>query len=147
RIFALGSGSYIPENPVVYPLWRGIACSRRASGLGIWMALRAHGWNTIRRAVETNIQLIRTLENGLARNGFEVLPAVQLSVACARWEGTDELQTRIAAEIVSSGDAWFATVRFGGRTWLRFNLLNLYTRENHIEFLIKRLTETARRLA
>jgi glutamate/tyrosine decarboxylase-like PLP-dependent enzyme len=146
RVFGLSSGSYIPSHPVIYPLWRGIASSRRATGLGIWMALRAHGWNTIRRAVETNIQLIRALEDGLARNGFEVLPGGQLSVACARWEGTDELQTRIAAEIVSSGDAWFATVRFGGKTWLRFNLLNLYTKQDHIQFLIERVTETARRL-
>ncbi len=147
RIFGLTSGSYIPSNPVIYPLWRGIACSRRASGLGIWMALRAHGWNTIRRAVETNIQLIRVLENGLEQNGFEVLPGGKLSVACARWEGPDELQTRIASEIAASGDAWFATVRFGGKTWLRFNLLNLYTTQDHIQFLIKRVIETARRLA
>ncbi len=147
RIFGLSSGSYIPSNPVIYPLWRGIASSRRASGLGIWMALRAHGWSTIRRAVETNIQLIRAIEDGLGRNGFEVLPGGQLSVACARWQGTDELQTRIASEIAASGDAWFATVRFGGKTWLRFNLLNLYTKQDHIRFLIERVTETARRLA
>jgi aromatic-L-amino-acid/L-tryptophan decarboxylase len=146
RIFGLSSGSYIPTHPVIYPLWRGIACSRRATGLGIWMALRAHGWNTIRRAVETNIRLIRALENGLAQNGFEILPGGQLSVACARWQGTDELQTQIASEIAASGDAWFATVRFGGRTWLRFNLLNLYTRPDHIQFLIERVTETARKL-
>jgi aromatic-L-amino-acid decarboxylase len=146
RIFGLGSGSYLPGSPEIYPLWRGIACSRRASGLGIWMALRAHGWDTIRRAVEKNIQLIRALETGLTQNGFEVLPGGQLSVACARWEGTDELQTRIASEIVASGDAWFATVRFDGRTWLRFNLLNLYTRDDHIQFLIKRVTETAQQL-
>jgi aromatic-L-amino-acid decarboxylase len=147
RIFGLSTGSYIPSNPVVHPLWRGIACSRRASALGIWMALRAHGWSTIRRAVETNIRLIRDLEDGLSRNGFEVLPGGQLSVACARWEGPDELQTQIASEVVASGDAWFATVRFGGRTWLRFNLLNLYTRADHIEFVVERVTETARRLA
>src|SRR5580704_6745705 len=146
RTFGLDSGSYLPGNPVVYPLWRGIASSRRASGLGIWMALRAHGWDTIRRAVEKNIQLIRLLEKGLAQNGFEVLPGGQLSVACARWEGTDELQTRIAAKIVASGEAWFATVRFEGRTWLRFNLLNLYTREDHIQFLIERVTQTAQQL-
>jgi glutamate/tyrosine decarboxylase-like PLP-dependent enzyme len=146
RIFGLSSGSYIPSDRVIHPLWRGIACSRRASGLGIWMALRAHGWNTVRRAVERNIHLIRELEKGLARNGFEVLPGGQLSVACARWEGTDELQGRIATEIVASGDAWFATVRFGGRTWLRFNLLNLYTKQAHIHLLIERVSETARRL-
>jgi aromatic-L-amino-acid/L-tryptophan decarboxylase len=146
RTFGLSSGSYLPGSPVIYPLWRGIASSRRASGLGIWMALRAHGWDTIRRAVEKNIQLVRSLENGLTQNGFEILPGGELSVACARWEGTDELQTRIASEIVASGDAWFATVRFDGRTWLRFNLLNLYTREDHIQFLIKRVTDTAQRL-
>ena len=146
RIFGLSSGSYLPGSPEIYPLWRGIACSRRASGLGIWMALRAHGWDTIRHAVGENIHLIRTLETGLSQNGFEVLPGGQLSVACARWEGTDELQTRIASEIVASGDAWFATVRFDGRTWLRFNLLNLYTREDHIQFPIKRVTETAQQL-
>jgi aromatic-L-amino-acid decarboxylase len=146
RIFGLDSGSYLPGSPAIYPLWRGIASSRRASGLGIWMALRAHGWDTIRRAVEKNIQLIRSLEKGLAQNGFEVLPGGQLSVACARWEGPDELQTRIASKIVASGDAWFATVRFEGRTWLRFNLLNLYTREDHIQFLIERVTETAQEL-
>lgn len=146
RIFGLSSGSYIPSHPVAFPLWRGIACSRRANGLGIWMALRAHGWDTIRRAVESNIALMRLLEDGLARNGFEVLPGGQLSVACARWEGSDELQTRIASEIVASGDAWFATVRFEGRTWMRFNLVNIYTQKAHIEFLIERVTETARRL-
>jgi glutamate/tyrosine decarboxylase-like PLP-dependent enzyme len=111
------------------------------------MALRAHGWETIRRAVETNIQFVRALEAGLEQNGFEVLPGGQLSVACARWQGTDELQTRIASEIVASGDAWFATVRFGGKIWLRFNLLNLYTREHHINFLIERVTKTARQLS
>jgi glutamate/tyrosine decarboxylase-like PLP-dependent enzyme len=111
------------------------------------MALRAHGWNTIRRAVETNIQLTRALEAGLARNGFEVLPGGQLSVACARWQGTDELQTQIASEIAASGDAWFATVGFCGKTWLRFNLLNLYTTQDHIQILIERVTETARRLS
>jgi glutamate/tyrosine decarboxylase-like PLP-dependent enzyme len=111
------------------------------------MAIRAHGWNTIRRAVETNIQLIRALEHGLAQTGFDVLPGGELSVACARWHGPDELQTQIASEIVASGDAWFATVRFGAKTWLRFNLLNLYAKPAHIEFLVRRVTETARRLS
>jgi glutamate/tyrosine decarboxylase-like PLP-dependent enzyme len=90
---------------------------------------------------------MRELEQGLAENGFEILPGGQFSVACARWNGTDELQTQIAAEIVASGDAWFATYRHGGRTWLRFNLVNLYTRREHIQFLVRRVTETARRLA
>ena len=118
--------------------------SKRARHLD---GVRAHGWSTIRRAVETNIQLICALEDKLAQNGFDVLPGGQLSVACARWPGTDELQTQIASEIAASGDAWFATVRFAGKTWLRFNLLNLYTTHDHIRFLVDGVTETAPRLA
>jgi aromatic-L-amino-acid decarboxylase len=78
----------------------------------------------------------------------------RLSVACARWEpaGTapddrDELQRRIAAAVVASGRAWFGTVRHDGLTWLRFNLLNIHTREHHIDALAERIAGTARGLA
>lgn len=154
QVFALNSGSYLPGNPVTYPLWRGVASSRRSSGFAIWMALRAHGWNTVRTAVTNNIRLIRKLELLLKENGFTILEGGQLSVACAQWEPEDctaakidDLQVRIASEIVASGKAWFSTVRHDGKTWLRFNLLNIYTKESHIDFLAKLVTKTARQLA
>jgi glutamate/tyrosine decarboxylase-like PLP-dependent enzyme len=118
------------------------------------MALRAHGWNTVRTAVTNNIRLIRKLERLLKENGFTILEGGQLSVACAQWEPEDctaakidDLQVRIASEIVASGKAWFSTVRHDGKTWLRFNLLNIYTKESHIDFLAKLVTKTARQLA
>ena len=54
--------SYIPSDGQVDAYRRGIATSRRCSGLTVWMALRAHGWNTIRDAVRRNIALSRLLE-------------------------------------------------------------------------------------
>jgi hypothetical protein len=51
---------------------------------------------------------------------------------------------RITAEVVASGTAWFATVVHGGRTWLRFNLVNLHTREEHIHRLADVTGQTAR---
>jgi len=118
------------------------------------MGLRAHGWDAVRAAVRRNIELTRLLEDLLLEVGFAVLPDGQLSVGCARWEPdgwdgseVDRLQADIAAEVVASGAAWFATVAFAGKTWLRFNMVNLHTREHHMRALAQRLLETALRLS
>ena len=152
KAFATTAGSYIPTDGEPDAWQRGIPTTRRSSALAVWMALRAHGWNTIRTAVKSNIELTRMLERLLAERGFRVLEGGELSIACARWEprnGTDEptdgIQNRIAREVVRSGKAWFSTTRHAGRVWLRFNMVNLYTREHHILQLVDSLTLTAER--
>jgi glutamate/tyrosine decarboxylase-like PLP-dependent enzyme len=152
KAFATTAGSYIPTDGEPDAWQRGIPTTRRSSALAVWMALRAHGWNTIRTAVKSNIELTRMLERLLAERGFRVLEGGELSIACARWEprnGTDEptdgIQNRIARDVVSSGKAWFSTTRHAGRAWLRFNMVNLYTREHHIRQLVDSLTLTAER--
>ena len=118
------------------------------------MALRAHGWRSIRAAVNRNIELTRRLEALLSERGFRVLQGGELSIACARWEppdrtaeSIDRLQDAIARDVVASGKAWFSTTRHAGRTWLRFNMVNLYTREAHIRQLVDLLAMTASRTA
>jgi aromatic-L-amino-acid decarboxylase len=153
RCFDTAQGSYIPGDGAVDAWRRGIPTTRRSSGLTVWMAIRAHGWRTVREAVRRNIGLTRLLERWLAERGFTVLEGGQLSIACARFEppqgdpvSCDRLQEDIARRVVATGKAWFATVRHGGRTWLRFNLVNLHTREDHIRGLVDLLDETARGL-
>ena len=154
RAFATTAGSYIPTDGELDAWQRGIPTTRRSSGLAVWMALRAHGWRTIRTAVKSNIELTRLLESLLAERGFRVLEDGELSIACARWEprdrtaeAIDRLQEAIARDVVSSGKAWFSTTRHAGRTWLRFNMLNLYTREHHVRRLADLLATTASRAA
>jgi glutamate/tyrosine decarboxylase-like PLP-dependent enzyme len=149
--FTAGDTSYIPQQGRIDPFTRGLPTSRRQSGLTVWMALRAHGLSAVREAVRSNIELTRLLEALLDEAGFRVLGAGELSVACARWEEpgsapemNDRLQRRIASQIVDSGEAWFSTTRHDGETWLRFNLVNLHTRERHIRHLAKRVIEAAR---
>ncbi len=151
--FAPDDVPYIPAfegQGSVDSLLRGIPTSRRASALAIWMGLRAHGWATVRDAVRRNVELTRLLERLLEDAGFAVMPGGELSAACARWQpgsldaaDLDRLQERIAADVVASGKAWFATFRYRDRTWLRFNMLNLYTREHHIRLLVELVIETA----
>ncbi|HEX4590476.1 MAG TPA: pyridoxal-dependent decarboxylase [Gemmataceae bacterium] len=146
RCFDTAQGSYIPGDGFIDAWRRGIPTTRRSSGLTVWMAIRAHGWRTIREAVRRNIALTRLLERLLAERGFTVLPHGKLSIACARWETSsgdvDRLQEELARRVVATGRAWFSTVRHAGRTWLRFNLVNLYTREEHIRDLVELLVET-----
>lgn len=146
------AASYIPgEESDAFR--RGIGTSRRCTGLSVWMALRAHGLKTVREAIRRNIGVTRYLEEQLAAAGFEVLPGGELSVACARWPGTgsaadsDELQKRIAEALVATGEAWFSTVLHGGRNWLRFNSVNLYVTEGHMDHLVQLLVEQTRRLS
>lgn len=150
RCFGTSHGSYIPGDGAVDAWQRGIPTTRRSSGFTVWMAIRAHGWRTIRDAVRRNIRLTRLLEGRLAERGFTVLPGGELSIACARWDrgqdpapAGDSVQDDIARRAVATGKTWFSTVRHAGHTWLRFNLVNLHTREEHIETLVELLADAA----
>ena len=151
RVFATRAGSYIPADGVLDAWQRGMPTSRRSSGLAVWMGLRAHGLAVVREAVERNIELMRLLDKLLAERGFRVLGGGELSICCARFEPSgrseaelDELQTRITAKVVESGTAWFSTVLHAGQIWLRFNLVNLHTREEHIHRLADCVDQAAR---
>ena len=151
QAFATQAGSYIPGDGGLDAWQRGMPTTRRSSGLAVWMGLRAHGLAVIREAVERDIALMRLLETRLAGHGFRILEGGELSICCARFEPAgrsdaelDALQACITSEIVASGTAWFSTVRHAGRTWLRFNLVNLHTREEHIERLADLVNRTAR---
>jgi len=151
RCFDTAHGSYIPGDGAIDAWRRGIPTTRRSSGLTVWMAIRAHGWRSIRDAVRRNIALTRLLEELLAERGFTVLPGGQLSIACARFEpanldapASDQFQEELTRRAVATGQTWFATVRHAGRTWLRFNMVNLHTREEHVRHLVDLLAQTGR---
>jgi aromatic-L-amino-acid decarboxylase len=153
RFFDTVQGSYIPSDGSVDAWRRGIPTTRRSPGFTVWMAIRAHGWRTVREAIRRNIGLTRLLERLLAERGFAVLTDGQLSVACARFEppradpsACDRLQDELARRVIATGRAWFSTVRHRGRTWLRFNLVNLHTREEHIRRLVDLINVTSQGL-
>jgi aromatic-L-amino-acid decarboxylase len=144
---------YIPGDGEIDAFRRGIPTSRRGQGLAVWLTLRAHGFAPIRAAVRRNIAQMRSLERRLAASGFRVLPGGELSICCARYEPDgrspgelDALQVRIAEDVVARGIAWFATTRHAGLTWLRFNTVNLHTRDRHVEQIADAVIASASRL-
>jgi aromatic-L-amino-acid decarboxylase len=148
------AASYIPVTDIAEAYCRGVPTSRRAAGLVAWFGLRTVGWNAMEEAIVRNIRLTRRLEQLLRQRGFRVMDDGALSIACARWEpvgweaaALDALQSAISAEICRSGEAWFATTCHAGETWLRFNAVNLHTRDEHMDQLADIVTRVARRLA
>ena len=144
---------YIPSDDEIDAFCRGLPTSRRSSGLTVWAALRAHGLAPIRDAVRRNIGQMRRLEARLAEAGFEVLPGGELSIAVARFapegmspEDVDGLQPKIAQRVIDSGDAWFSTTRHDGKTWLRFNVVNLHTRDEHVQRMADAVVAASRDL-
>lgn len=132
--------SYIPGDGELDGFCRGVPTSRRSSGLSVWATLRAHGFDPIRAAVRRNIAQMRRLEGLLEAGGCTILPGGRLGIALARAEfdsldaaATDALQAAIAGHVQASGVAWFSTTRHGDQTWLRFNTVNLHTRDVHID--------------
>ena len=145
--------SYIPDNDRVDGYRRALPTSRRSAGFTVWMALRAHGLRTVREAVVRNIDLARSLEERLSIEGFRVMQGGELSIVCARLEPgglgpeeLDALQDEIAAAAVRSGETWFGTVRSAGETWLRFSFVSTFTRERHLDTLVRSLGSIVRGL-
>jgi aromatic-L-amino-acid decarboxylase len=148
------SASYIPDGSFTEAYCRGLPTSRRATGLAVWFGMRSAGWKTIENAIIRNIQLTRRLEARLRDAGFRVLDDGELSIACARWEpehmdpdAKDQLQQDISEEVRRTGQAWFATTLHDDQVWLRFNMVNLHSREVHVDRLSELVAETARRLS
>ncbi len=138
--------SYIPGAERRDYWQSGLPTSRRAMGFTTWFALRAHGLSAVRRAVRRNTDLTRQLEVRLAAEGFRVMPAGELSVACARSEpegldaqALDTLQDELGRRVRASGVAWLATTWHAGQSWLRMNLVNLHTGEEDIEKVVTAL--------
>ncbi|MCB0072130.1 MAG: hypothetical protein KDE20_11755 [Caldilineaceae bacterium] len=141
--------SYIPQG-TPEPYQRGVPTSRRATGLTVWLTMRAYGWGFIEAAVRRNIELTRLLEKKLTGAGLQVLPDGELSVCCARLEDdsvSPDFHEGVAENIRQSGLAWFGTVHHDGHVWWRFNILNLHVDETHVEEMIGLLLQEINRLS
>jgi glutamate/tyrosine decarboxylase-like PLP-dependent enzyme len=137
--FAPDDSSYIPADDE-HGYLQGLQTSRRSQALALWLVLRSHGTDRIAQAIARDIAHARMLETKLAALGYDVLEGRQLSIVCARAVEPaldagqiEEVQERLALRIRDRGMLWFATTKVQGRTWLRFNFVNLRTQSEDID--------------
>jgi aromatic-L-amino-acid/L-tryptophan decarboxylase len=127
----------------------GFEQSRRFRALKVWMSFKRYGAREIGRWVDANVAQAEHL-HALAEASaeFESATPPRMSGVCLRYapDGLDEarsakLHARVAQRLEELGRFWFSTTVMKGRTWLRINIVNFRTRNEHMDELFALLQE------
>ena len=136
---------------------RGVQLSRTFRALKIWMTLRTHGLDAVRRGVEHGIRLAERAEDHiLASASMEILSPATLGIVLYRYrpptgahvppEQLDRLNREIQERIIGSGYAMISSTRLGGHYALRLCILNPRTRWSDVEGVLSRVEAEGARL-
>jgi aromatic-L-amino-acid decarboxylase len=131
----------------------GIQQTRGFRALKVWMALRHHGTEGYRRAVEHDIAMARRLAGRIrATPGLELVEPQSLSVVCFRAvpphlegdeEGLNDFNRRLTEGIQLRGRSFIANTVLDGRLVLRACIVSFRTTEADVDALVDEVGETA----
>jgi glutamate/tyrosine decarboxylase-like PLP-dependent enzyme len=156
-IFSLAA-SYLPEIDEQRPslMHLGPESSRRARSLSVWATLRAYGRNGYRAMVERHLALARRIGTSVDEApDLELLAPVQLNIVCFRYKpegwddgaALDELNQRIADEILADGRVFVGSTVYEGRVPFRPAIVNWQTGPDHVDLLVEVVREIGARMA
>jgi aromatic-L-amino-acid decarboxylase len=127
--------------------------SRPFRALKLWLAMRAHGAQAFRQAIERNLREARLLwETISARPDFEALGEPRLSIVPFRHvlEGIGDVNAhnqRLGEALQTDGRVWIATALIDDEVWLRPCFVNFRTTEEDVLDLVEIAAEVGERLA
>jgi glutamate/tyrosine decarboxylase-like PLP-dependent enzyme len=133
----------------------GFQQTRGFRALKVWMALKHHGTDGYRRAIERDVALASHLA-ALVRADpeMELWEPQGLSIACFRLvprgfggdaAALDDLNRRVLEAVQLSGDAFLSSTVLGGRFFLRACIVNPLAREADVEALLDAVRREAAR--
>ncbi len=127
--------------------------SRPFRALKLWLAMRAHGAQAFRDAIERNLHEAHLLWAAIeARDEFEALAEPRLSIVPFRHVppgvgDVNEHNERLADALQDDGRFWIASALIDGEVWLRPCFVNFRTTEEDVLDLLEVAGELGRRLA
>ncbi len=127
--------------------------SRPFRALKFWLAMRAHGAQAFRDAIERNLHEANLLWEAIeARGDFEGLGRPPLSIVPFRHvpAGVDDLNEhnqRLADALQEDGRFWIASALIDGEVWLRPCFVNFRTTEEDVLDLLEVAAELGGRIA
>jgi len=127
--------------------------SRPFRALKFWLAMRVHGADAFREAIERNLREAQLLyETVSAREDFDVLGPPKLSIVAFRHrragiENLDEHNRRLAEAIQTDGRVWMSSALVDERVWLRPCFVNFRTTEEDVMDVVDIAAEIGERLA
>ena len=126
--------------------------SRPFRALKFWLAMRVHGADAFREAIERNLGEARLLyETVSPREDFDVLAPPKLSIVAFRHRpdgvgDLDEHNRRLAEAIQADGRVWMSSALIDERVWLRPCFVNFRTTEEDVLDLVEIVAEIGERL-
>jgi aromatic-L-amino-acid decarboxylase len=127
--------------------------SRPFRALKFWLAMRVHGAEAFRAAIERNLREAQLLfETVSARNDFDVLGPPKLSIVAFRHrpagvDDLDEHNRRLADAIQADGRVWMSSALIDEAVWLRPCFVNFRTTEEDILDVVDITAQLGERLA
>lgn len=117
--------------------------SRRFRALKVWMSFKRYGSREIGRWIDRNVALAERLHAHASDSAdFRSATPPRMSGVCLRYapQGLDEplaarVHQRVAQRLEEIGRFWFATTELKGQSFLRINIVNFRTREEHVDEL------------
>src|SRR5438132_1936825 len=128
--------------------------SRRFRALKVWMLLKGVGLDSLGEAIESNLACARYLESLVrARNDFEMVAPVELSIFCFRHvpvqlrnkspQAIDAFNERLLIALQRDGSSYLSNATLAGRFALRGCVLNYRTTLRDMEILLNDLRRVA----
>jgi aromatic-L-amino-acid decarboxylase len=122
------------------------------SALKLWLAVRVHGAEAIRAAVERNIELGRVLADEIRRHDdLELLGEPELSIVPFRHlpprVDRDDHNRRLAEALQEDGRVYVASATIDGEEWLRPCIVNYRTSADDVRALVDIAREVGLALA
>jgi glutamate/tyrosine decarboxylase-like PLP-dependent enzyme len=129
--------------------------SRRARSLAVWATLRAYGRSGYRAMVERHLALAQHLAKRIDdADDLERVADVPLNIVAFRYHpqsappgNLDDLNARIAAEVLVDGRIYMGTTRYRGMTVFRPAIVNWRTEEKDVDLIVDVVREIGARLA
>ncbi len=126
---------------------RGVQLSRTFRALKVWMTVRTHGLDAIRRGVDHGIRLAERAEARIrGSETLELLSPATLGIVLYRFvpdeddpDAVDRLNRTIQERVIESGYAMVSSTRIGGRYALRLCILNPRTSWSDVEGVLRRV--------
>jgi aromatic-L-amino-acid decarboxylase len=141
------------------PVWLseyGFQQTRGFRALKVWMALKHHGWNGYRKAIDKDISLAEYLAERVRKTPeFELFEPQSLSIVCFRYApparrgdeaALDAMNKRLLEDIQLGGKAFLSSTVMNEQFWLRACIVNFRTQREDIDALVRVVCEAGAKL-
>jgi L-2,4-diaminobutyrate decarboxylase len=126
---------------------RSFMCSRRGDALKLWAALNRYGTRAFGLLFDHLCEMAMVAHDEMKRRpDWEVLHEPQCNILCFRYNGSDELNSKLRAEYNTKGTGWITSTELGGRRVLRVTMINPRISPEDVAQMIEELELTAQRL-